>query len=101
MVQLPMLTQIQQRQIIQTLNKYDPKEIAVFGSYARGDNTNESDIDLLITFKKPLGFSYFGIADELEKLLSKKVDVATPHSLSKYILPIVEKDKKVIYQVME
>ena len=58
------------------LSKYDMESASVFGSYARGDADENSDIDILLVGKKgfkPLGI--FGIAEELHRLSGKRVDV--------------------------
>ena len=47
----------------------------LFGSYARGEATEKSDIDILVVLDKPMGMKYFGIATDLEKLLGKVVDL--------------------------
>lgn len=51
--------------------------IALFGSYAAGRPVEDSDIDLLVEFDRPIGFRFFELADYLEQVLGKKVDVLT------------------------
>ena len=78
--------------------------MAVFGSVVRGEATQQSDIDLLITLKpsnqRPkLGlFKFIEIEDRLNKELGQEVDLVTEDSLSPYIRPYVEKDKVIIYE---
>jgi uncharacterized protein len=84
--------------IIEALKQYDPQVIAVFGSYARGEQTPNSDIDLIVRFGVPLGFRFFGIPDALEKELGVKVDLMTPEGVNKHVLPYIKKDLKIIYQ---
>lgn len=56
--------------------------LGVFGSYARGDQTEESDIDVLVTFtEKPGMFTFVALAEHLEALLGRKVDLMTRDSL--------------------
>lgn len=64
--------------IIKVLRRYDVIKAGVFGSYARGDHTKRSDIDILVKFKgrKSL-FDLAGLEIELEKKLKKKFDVLT------------------------
>ena len=57
------------------------ESIKVFGSVARGDNDNDSDIDFLVHMKPNTGFSIGGIGWRLEKLLGRKVDVVPDTSL--------------------
>lgn len=74
---------------------------AVFGSFARGEATEESDIDLLVRLSKPTGWAFFGIAEDLQDTLGKKVDLATENMLGKYIRDSVMRDLQVIYEETE
>ena len=93
-----MLTDIQKQTIIDTLSAFDPKGISVFGSYALGKETAESDIDLLVEFGKTPGLEYFGLIDTLEKKLGIGVDLTTPNSLNIHARPYIENTVQVIYQ---
>jgi predicted nucleotidyltransferase len=57
--------------------KYGVKRIAIFGSSARGERSRKSDIDLYIEFERPIGFAFMELADYLQNLLGKKVDILT------------------------
>jgi predicted nucleotidyltransferase len=61
--------------------KYKVKEIAVFGSYARGEQKDISDIDIMIEFEEPVGFEFIHLADYLEKILGIKVDLTTQDAI--------------------
>jgi predicted nucleotidyltransferase len=63
--------------------KYAVKTLAVFGSYVRGEQTKESDIDILVTFSRPVGFLFIACAEYLEEILGKKVDLLTPKMINK------------------
>ncbi|MEN3010616.1 MAG: nucleotidyltransferase family protein, partial [Candidatus Bipolaricaulaceae bacterium] len=63
--------------------RYGVREIAVFGSHARGDPTPASDVDLLVHLEKPLGLKFFELWDYLEQLLGAPVDLVTPEALSR------------------
>ena len=52
--------------------------VALFGSYASGKATKESDIDLLVEFKKPIGLAFMDMVEYLEKALGSKTDILTP-----------------------
>jgi len=70
--------------------KYKVKSIAVFGSYVRNEQNAESDIDILVEFKEPVGLLFIHLANYLEEILGVKVDLLTPEAIKpnrkKYIL---------------
>ena len=71
----------------------------VFGSYARGEMTSKSDVDVVITVGK--GFTYFQLADvqyQAENKLGIKVDIGFKKSLDKSVSKNAEKDMKLIYE---
>lgn len=75
------------------LKQYNPKQLGVFGSYARNQNNKESDLDLLVDFEKRINlFDLVGIEQELSDKLMIKVDLITKNSLSPLIKNYVEKD---------
>lgn len=55
--------------------KYGVRIIGIFGSYARGDQSRSSDIDILIEIEKPVGLEFYELWDELENLLGCEVDL--------------------------
>ncbi len=76
------------------------KKAWLFGSYARNDESKESDIDILLELDHtiPIGMKFFGYQPELEKLLRMKVDLVTSEGLSKYVKPFIDNDKILIYE---
>jgi predicted nucleotidyltransferase len=92
----------QQKHIIQDYFKDKPVLKAyVFGSYARGDADEKSDIDLLIEIayeNMKGGLWYFGVSDDLKEVLSIDVDVISENSISPYIRDFIERDKTLIYE---
>ena len=70
--------------------KYKVKKIAIFGSYARSEQNKESDLDIVVEFKEPVGFLFINLADFLEEILGVKVDLTTPDAIKpnrrKYIM---------------
>ena len=56
---------------------YGVERIILFGSYAKGTQKKKSDVDILVDIKKPLGLEFVALADRLEEILGRKVDVAT------------------------
>jgi predicted nucleotidyltransferase len=62
--------------------KYPIGNIGLFGSYARGENTELSDIDILVYFNNPIGWEYFDFADDLKKIFhNHKVDVVSKNAI--------------------
>lgn len=75
------------------------KMLGIFGSYARGEDTSESDIDLLIKLKAPVGLiEFIRLEDKFAEALGKKVDLATEQSLHPLIRTNVLNDLKVLYE---
>lgn len=71
--------------IAHLLKKRGVKRAGIFGSYARGEERKESDIDILIEAPKNIGFGLIGIELELEEVIGKKIDLITYKSLSPYL----------------
>jgi hypothetical protein len=88
----------QKKKIIEICKRNDISYCAVFGSFARGEATEESDIDLLVKFSKPIGWKFYGIAEDLQEALGRKVDLATENMLNKYIKESVLNDLSKIYE---
>jgi uncharacterized protein len=72
----------------------------LFGSYVRGEATDESDIDILVDldYSKRIGWDFINMKLDLEELLQKKIDLVSEKGLSKYIKPYIDFDKKLIYE---
>ena len=66
--------------------KYGVEQVALFGSYAHQESTENSDIDIVISLSKPLGFTFIELADYLEGKLGRKVDLITKSTLELEIL---------------
>lgn len=91
--------------VINTIRKYlstQPIERAwLFGSFARGEETEDSDIDIIFEPQENQYFSlltYAHIHRELEQLLHRKVDLVAEGTLRPHIATSAEKDKTQIYE---
>lgn len=60
-------------------DKYGIEQLGLFGSVARGEQDEKSDIDVIIKLRRPSCFTCFGIQEELRKLFHRKVDLITLH----------------------
>lgn len=68
--------------------KFKVKSIGIFGSYAKGEQTKKSDIDMLVEFDAPVGFfKFIELEDYLSEMLGVKVDLVTPDALKPLIKP--------------
>ena len=68
--------------IIKYLKPFGPERIGIFGSFARNEDTSESDIDILVKFKNTISLLDLArIHRELSQILGKKVDIVTEPSI--------------------
>jgi uncharacterized protein len=79
--------------IIDILKKNNVKKAGIFGSYARGEEKKDSDIDILIEYPKGIGFGFAGIQLELENKLKKKIDLITYKYISPYLKDRILKEE--------
>mgnify|MGYP002139067741 CR=1 FL=1 len=79
-------------QIIALSDAYGIGDIRVFGSVARGEADENSDIDFLVSLKKPIGFEFAKYVMQLTNLLNRKVDVVTEQALKPSMKQQVYKD---------
>lgn len=73
----------------------------LFGSYSRGEETLESDVDIMVSFDKDAKislFNYAGIICKLESLLNHKVDLVEEGTLLPFAQQSVNEDKILIYE---
>lgn len=77
------------------------KKAYLFGSYARGEETPESDVDILAELDetKTIGMiEFIKIMDDLEDILKRKIDLVTTDGLSPHIKPCIDAEKIMIYE---
>ncbi|MBR1426486.1 MAG: nucleotidyltransferase family protein [Paludibacteraceae bacterium] len=82
------------------LSSQPVKKAWLFGSYARGEETAQSDVDLLVEldYTKPIGLKYFGMKSDLEDLVGRPVDLVEESGLASYARPYVNDDKILLYE---
>ncbi|MGF7230125.1 nucleotidyltransferase family protein [Arachidicoccus sp.] len=70
-----------------------------FGSYLHGSADAESDIDILVDldYSQRIGLQFIQLKLDLEKLLENKVDLVSSNGISKYIKPIIDCEKQLLY----
>ncbi|MDI3548708.1 MAG: uncharacterized protein PWR10_2360 [Halanaerobiales bacterium] len=77
-------------------NKFKVEKIGIFGSYARNEARDDSDIDLLVEFNENIGWEFIDLKDYLESKLNKKVDLVTVDALKPQLKSSILNE--VIYQ---
>jgi predicted nucleotidyltransferase len=70
-------------QILAIAEEHGVGNVRVFGSVARGEADDKSDVDFLVSIERLLGWKYFGLEPALEDLLKHKVDVISDNSIHK------------------
>ena len=86
------------RKMISILVRCKAKKIEVFGSYARGEEIPESDIDIIVEFSERKSLlDLVRIERELSDALGVKVDLLTEKSISPYLIERIKDDMEVIY----
>ena len=72
----------------------------LFGSFARGEETPLSDVDILVLLdhSKPIGMKYFSMWNDLEQFLDCKVDLVEEGELLPYAEDSTNRDKRLIYE---
>jgi hypothetical protein len=72
----------------------------LFGSYARGEETEKSDVDIIVSldYSRKIGLKFFKMGLELEKLIGRPVDLVEDGQLLPFAKKTAEKDKTLIYE---
>ena len=92
------------RAIIEALRHYFSTQPILkawlFGSFSRGEETKDSDINIMVSLdkSKPIGLKFFGMWNDLEELLGRKVDLVSEGTLLPFAQESVERDKILVYE---
>ena len=79
--------------------EYSVSGIGIFGSVVKGNMTDDSDLDIVVEFIRPIGFKFISFVEYLENLFSKKVNVITKDGIKNIRVKEVARDigKDIIY----
>ncbi len=66
-------------------SRFHLKDMGVFGSFARGEETPASDVDILVEFSEPVGWEFVELKEYLEEILGRTVDLVTKNALKKQL----------------
>lgn len=72
--------------------KYSIKSLAIFGSYARKEQNDQSDLDLMVEFKDKIGIRFIDLADDIEKIIGIKVDLVSKRGIKEKYLQAIHSD---------
>ncbi len=80
-------------------NNFNLKKIGLFGSFAKDTAKENSDVDIIVEFEKPIGLKFFTFAEYIETLLNRKTDILTLEGIKSIRLKKVIEDiqRNIIY----
>ncbi len=78
------------------LKKYPIKSLAIFGSYARNEQNENSDLDLVVEFNGKVGAQFIDLADEIEEYLGFKVDLVSRKGIKEKYFEAIKSDLIII-----
>ena len=71
---------------------YPIKSMAIFGSYSRKEQNDDSDLDILVEFSDRIGIRFIDLADDLEKIVGFKVDLVSKKGIKEKYLKAIDSD---------
>lgn len=71
---------------------YPLKSIAIFGSYARNENDEKSDLDLMVEFNGKIGIQFIDLADGIEEFMGMKIDLVSKNGIKKKYYSAIKRD---------
>jgi uncharacterized protein len=77
-------------------HKYALKSMAVFGSMTRDDHKADSDVDIMVEFDTSKDYDFLELAEELERILTRKVDLVTRAGVRPWYMETIERDLKYV-----
>lgn len=72
--------------------KYHLKNIAIFGSFARNEQNESSDIDIMVEFSEPVGVEFIDLANELERILQRRVDLVSKNGIKEKYYKVIQNE---------
>ncbi len=87
----PVLADLIRQHLDELKKDYNVASLALFGSYVRGDQTPESDVDILVEFSGPVGmFQFMGLERALSNIIARKVDLVSKKGMKPMIYEMVK-----------
>ncbi len=72
--------------------EYPIKSMAIFGSYSRSEQDNNSDLDILVEFSDKIGIRFIDLAEDLEAIIGLKVDLVSKKGVKEKYLKSIDSD---------
>jgi len=86
------------KKIISVLTGHGAVKISIFGSFARGEERPESDIDIIVRFEPPKSLlQLIRIEEEVKIAVNRNIDLLTENSISPYLADTIRRDEVVIF----
>lgn len=72
----------------------------IFGSYSRGEETSDSDIDIMVALdpNERVGLKFFQMREDLKALLGREIDLVTESSILPFAKESAERDRQIVYE---
>ncbi len=77
-------------------DRFSVSALAVFGSYARDEQRQDSDVDILVEFAKPVGVEFIDLANHIERLLNLRVDLVSRNGIKPQYFSRIKGDLKYV-----
>ena len=93
------IIEILRRELPDLKANFGVKRMGIFGSFVKGLQREDSDVDILTDFEKPIGLEFIEFAEHIEELLNRKVDILTSGSIKNIRIKEVarEIERTVVY----
>ncbi len=75
---------------------FSVKTMAIFGSYARNEQRNDSDVDILVEFNSPVGIEFIDLGNYLERILNLRVDLVSRNGVKPQYFSEIRDDLKYV-----
>ena len=86
------IVQILQQHKAELFKKYPLKSMALFGSYSRGDETKDSDVDVMVELSTPDVRAFINLSHELEAIIKRKIDLVSKNGVKERYMKSIEND---------
>ncbi len=70
--------------------RFKVRRLALFGSYARGEQRTDSDVDILVEVDPSIGLDFVTLAERIEKLLGTSVDLVSSRAVNSKAMELIE-----------